>query len=516
MAKQDEEMTGSETNREMATSTGTDMPIEQTIAQETAPEGLGGPTGAPVATPVEEPGVSSIPPPGDVTVNQPEVPPAAPVGTDPITVDVVGARPPAQNALQRTAENMAFADDLHNGRIEPKTYHDLFAKKDTLGKIGTLFGLLVSGAGSGLTHQSNAVLDMMNKEIERDLEAQKTNQGNKQNWYKASMEHEKNLADIDHTAAVADATRMGTYGKGIEADINKWKATQYPGLQDMAASTESYNKMLMSSVQDQQNRVNRMVPGPTRDAAQAAIDNTLKPAVTQKIAQSQNVLEQKKNVINAVSPHPLDAANRKSDSVDPRTPIVNPRTLQAKMTLGRYQPDTPGAIPPDQIGPISQEIKAAEMNRNNYADWIDSFKKLQEMKYAGQVPAAGAAASLMTGAGTAIGGLLSGPLGAGIGTALGNITGHATNDLKTSWELERSRQVEALANRLGKDISETERVRLVNALLPAWNDDDKSREEAFRKGVQHFKSQEVTPLLLINKISTPFPEVKYSSMKPKK
>ena len=75
------------------------------------------------------------------------------------------AAPQPVDANELKRESDAWAQDLANGHIEPKTYHDLYAKKDTLGKIGTLFGLLVSGAGAGLSHQPNAVMELMNKEI---------------------------------------------------------------------------------------------------------------------------------------------------------------------------------------------------------------------------------------------------------------------------------------------------------------------------------------------------------------
>ena len=75
-----------------------------------------------------------------------------------------------QNAVQYRQEllneDQAWAQDLANGHVTPKTYGQLFAKKDTLGKVGTLFGLLVAGAGSGITGQPNAVMQMMQQEMQ--------------------------------------------------------------------------------------------------------------------------------------------------------------------------------------------------------------------------------------------------------------------------------------------------------------------------------------------------------------
>ena len=86
-----------------------------------------------------------------------------------------------QNQMSKVMqEDAAVAHDLANGHIQPKTYQSLFEDKSTLGKIGTIFGLMVGGMGAGLTHTENPVLAMMRNQIGNDLEAQKANISNKQ------------------------------------------------------------------------------------------------------------------------------------------------------------------------------------------------------------------------------------------------------------------------------------------------------------------------------------------------
>lgn len=101
-------------------------------------------------------------------------------------------------------ETQAFAADLDNGHIKPKTYHDLFNDKGTLGKIGTIFGLLVGGMGAGLSHQPNMLMEMMNKEIERDLDAQKQSSANKQNFLKINQSARTAGAESHLTEAEAN------------------------------------------------------------------------------------------------------------------------------------------------------------------------------------------------------------------------------------------------------------------------------------------------------------------------
>lgn len=101
-------------------------------------------------------------------------------------------------------EAQMFQSDLNAGHIKPETYHDLFAKKDTLGKIGTMFGLLLGGAGSGLTGQPNALLGMMNNEITNDLDAQQKSASNQQNFLKINQQNLMNQAQAKNIKAEAD------------------------------------------------------------------------------------------------------------------------------------------------------------------------------------------------------------------------------------------------------------------------------------------------------------------------
>lgn len=109
-----------------------------------------------------------------------------------------------------TQEAQAWQNDLQNGHIKPETYHDLFAKKDTLGKVGTLFGLLISGMGAGLTHQPNAVMEMMNREIGNDLEAQKQSKDNAMNFLRVNQQHQMNEAQIKHIGVENQSAMMDT------------------------------------------------------------------------------------------------------------------------------------------------------------------------------------------------------------------------------------------------------------------------------------------------------------------
>lgn len=105
-------------------------------------------------------------------------------------------QPPVNVKQEMSQEDKAFEHDLNNGHITPQAYSDLFAKKSTMGKIGTLFGLILGGAGAGLTHTENPILQMMNNEIKNDLDAQVQSKNNAQNFIKLNQMNQMNMAQI--------------------------------------------------------------------------------------------------------------------------------------------------------------------------------------------------------------------------------------------------------------------------------------------------------------------------------
>lgn len=121
---------------------------------------------------------------------------------------------PQEHVQQQTQdllnEDAAIQSDINAGHITPETYSDLFGKKDTLGKIGTLFGLMVGGIGSGLSRQPNMLMEMMNKEIQNDLQAQQHSAENRQNLLRINQSAITSRAQAHLTEAEARAKNIAT------------------------------------------------------------------------------------------------------------------------------------------------------------------------------------------------------------------------------------------------------------------------------------------------------------------
>jgi hypothetical protein len=115
-------------------------------------------------------------------------------------------------------ETNKFISDVDAGHVQPKTMGQLFHDKSLPGKIGTLFGLIVAGGGAGLTHTDNAVLGMMQKEINNDLQAQEANQKNRQNIMQV------NGNNLTH---LANAGKIGAETKQMQIAMSKAQANYY-------------------------------------------------------------------------------------------------------------------------------------------------------------------------------------------------------------------------------------------------------------------------------------------------
>ncbi len=432
------------------------------------------------------------------------------------------SRSQSQNAMQAFAENMAFSDDLSTGKIAPKTYADLmWNNRSTLGKIGSIFGLILSGAGSALANQPNAAMEMMNNEINRDLEAQKANAQSKTNWYKAALDHETNLSNIDLNASVAAAHRVGAWNSESEAKMKEYRNNTIIPLNKAKAEVDAKNNMMSAYIQYQQDNINRMAPGPLRDKAQSDLNDRIKPAAAAKMQQNQETFFKKKAVIDTLHPNPLAQEMEKKDAQMPnvRGPVIDDKKYRSALQQGAILgPDAlmkRGAIPANEVPAVEEEIKSSTRNRSNYADWLEAISNLHKMKFAGQIPGGKLTAPALSLAGS-IAGMFSGPMAGIAGNMAGSAAGSGVNAFKN--EFERARNIEIVKLRKligGNNESDSSKDDLINALVPSWQDDNKNLNRLFEKGTNYFKTLDSDNSRLRRyEIGVPFPEVKFHQVFP--
>lgn len=93
---------------------------------------------------------------------------------------------------QLNKERDGIIKDINAGHIDPNQYWN---DKSTGGKISTAIGLILGGMGAGMLHQENPVMSMLNKEIDRNIAAQRVNLEKKNTLLQANREQFRNEAD---------------------------------------------------------------------------------------------------------------------------------------------------------------------------------------------------------------------------------------------------------------------------------------------------------------------------------
>lgn len=402
------------------------------------------------------------------------------------------------NAAQDYAEKKALGNDISTGKITPKTYHDLYESKSTLGKIGTLFGLMLSGAGSGLTHQPNAVLGMMNDTINRDLDAQKTNAAGKLNWYSAANQHETTMANNALTYANANLAQQNVVGGALSNQNAQWKNAQL-GLVPDAATNTAKAGMSLAAVQHLQDINNKLAPGSAKTQGQNIIDNVIRPGIDQQIQQNSSNLAHKRALVNQLYPPqtaPQDpnmrqisygppgsqnGASGQQNLVDP----IDERALSGAIGKGRVAPQAPDAIVNEEHA--QSEAGAARslaLTRQRYYDTVASLK---QMKNGGENPFIAGIQGLLPTAGSVLG---------PVGTAIGALGSAALSPVKSLVQSPRETAIAGLQEAMpGIDVEK---------LVPGFanSDNPKVLQSAMKNAENYFakRMQEVAPTLVTKKI----------------
>lgn len=89
-------------------------------------------------------------------------------------------------------DSQKLADEAANGKVDPNHFLD---SQTTGQRVMTSIGLLLGGIGSGMVGGENPALQFINNQIDRDIQGQIQNMGQKNNLLRANMEMFKNKTD---------------------------------------------------------------------------------------------------------------------------------------------------------------------------------------------------------------------------------------------------------------------------------------------------------------------------------
>lgn len=127
-------------------------------------------------------------------------------------------------------ELKSFIDDRRNDRIQPNQY---MANMSTGQKILTGIALGLGGLGQGLAGGANPALEYLNKEIDRDIDAQVKNMNIKESLVTANLKRFGNMQDaiaMSKALMLADAANMADMLKNkSSSQVSKARADQLIG-----------------------------------------------------------------------------------------------------------------------------------------------------------------------------------------------------------------------------------------------------------------------------------------------
>lgn len=408
--------------------------------------------------------------------------PQAPVAPQPQAAPVEQAKPemPDLNSPEaRAAAHQQFVDDLQYGKIKRQSYSDLYGKKDTLGKVGTIFGLLLSGAGSGLTGKENGLLRMMDSEIEADFQSQLKNK-----------ENARNFLTLQDQMTNSRVNQAQTEQNVLNSQYDQWvKMGGDPDASpEIIKDFQARNRKIWDQVESKANFRAALF----NDLSQE-VGKTGNPTAKAKLAeagqyfQNQNINDYKRGqagtaaLVKGTNERAKTAPKPAQGSVQWK-PIANFAVMENAIKKGIRSGGAAnkGNIRPGDVDKVREEMKNVDALNNLYKDYIETFSTLKQEPKGGQV---GPMRRALASGAKAIGSLFNAP-----------DAGEAMADEVTGPEgRKREAKVTALMKRLGVDEN------TMDSILPGWKDEGKdvSYEEVLQAGKDFFnaKLKDMTPTL---------------------
>ncbi len=454
---------------------GTDeLPVITDIPEEAAPAPAA-PAAAPEEEPLEQADTKEQPlsisvSPGNYT--------KAP--QQPVPLEVTGT------AHDDMTDHMKLSADAAAGLIHPNDIKKLYGKHDTLGRIGTMFGLMLSGAGSGLSHQPNLLMEMMNKELDRDLEAQKANKEGGRNFLSVASQMGLQKAQAgehlmrtqnERIKGMGDAAATGSMLESFGVPDSGNVLTNYMNeTHDILSHARAKSAALvtlpsvLSSMAPNNPRAQEYIQKVVAPAAQQEAAKTLDNGHAQAQEKMKSAQEQEDRTFNnPVDVHKLNRAIYSGGNMERRG----------------FEPNL-GSISPSERNALDEETGVIKKSRSTVRAYDEGVRQLFALGHGGQTPGLSEMGAGVAGLAGAIGS--GGLLAAGAG-ALGHQAGKMGEKF---FENDRNRILDNLRERLAsnKNMSDTAKEALINSMVPNYWDKPEKYESIYNLGMQHLKDLE--------------------------
>lgn len=274
-----------------------------------------------------------------------------------------------------------FIDANQNQKIDPNR---VFANQSTGQKVQTAIGLILGGIGGGLLHTENPALKEINNLIDRDIESQKSEMGQKDNLLKLNLMKFGNMNEAVKMTQAMLATKTSLELQKAAAQsqdpIAKQRALQAAGTID-AGSAKTIQEM--STLKSQMDLRKQIQQGGIQNADPASLVKMLVPEGQQKdvaheigtaqvAAKSKDVLlshfdQAAKDVRFATGGHPLYGTIINPPSIKAMSALEDPLIHDSEGRVNEFEKKDLAGLRPQSFD--SDDTVAAK--RQAYQQFID-------------------------------------------------------------------------------------------------------------------------------------------------
>lgn len=208
-------------------------------------------------------------------------------------------------------ERQGLIKDIQNGHVDPNRF---IGNMSTGQKVATAIGLILGGLSG-----SDAPMEFLDKQIEQDIDAQKTNLNKKQTLLSANMQEFGNLRDASQMtkAMMMDMTSLQLKAEAAKAQdpLAKARALQAAGQLDMQVAP------MMSQIAIRKTVMSQMSSKPDFDPARAVsvlVPKEHQKEVFKEIKTAQDAAKSEQAIMNA-----FDQAAKENTLTHIREPVSN-------------------------------------------------------------------------------------------------------------------------------------------------------------------------------------------------
>lgn len=260
-------------------------------------------------------------------------------------------------------EHNRFVQDYVNGHIDPNAYLE---NMSIPGRVSTAIGMILGGAGAGVTGGPNPALDFLNRQIDRNIDAQKADLGKKATLLEANLRQYGNLRDASDMARIQ---QQGIYGAQVAeagakamGPMAKANALQAKGEIDQKTANDIGQFAMRRTILGAAN-AGQVSP---EMVVQAYIPQGQREAYMKELQTAENATSLKNDTLQAFDQ--VAKLNTLANRVG--SPLQNPRQIAAIQgtALDKLTKDTSGRVTPETVSLVKDIF--SKMGNNSQTNQV--------------------------------------------------------------------------------------------------------------------------------------------------